>query len=266
MKQYGSFRSAIADLVIRMGRSSHGVHTEKWQGFDIKDKPEAAMKELLNVDLQVPLNGEDLKRYRIDIEPNLPWADDHFEERVQGSPVNPGRTWLTWPWANKADESRQFYGKFSHTYMERYWPKDPVDTEPNGFPMMGHRFPYGDLNDVVDLLAREPNTRQAYLPIFFPEDTGAKHGNRVPCTLGYHFIQRNGYLHIHYPIRSCDMYRHFRDDLYLTTRLLLWVLDELRKQDEHWKEIKPGFFTMWIGSLHMFINDWNKVYHEPSDT
>ena len=30
--------------------------------------------------------------------------------------------------------------------------------------------------DVIDLLEREPFTRQAYLPIWFPEDTGAFHG------------------------------------------------------------------------------------------
>lgn len=265
MRWHGDFRTTIDEISKKLEHLSHDVQPDKWQGFDVSDKPEALMKELLNVDFQVALSGnEDLQYYRDQIEPNLPWADDHFEERVAGEPVNPGETWLTWPWANKADESRQFGmngDKFSHTYMERYWPKNSPDNAVDKSPLMfGHRFEYGDLKDVVDLLSREPNTRQAYLPIFFPEDTGALHGNRVPCTLGYFFIQRNGYLHIHYPIRSCDFFRHFRDDLYLTTRLLLWVLDELRKKDESWNNVQPGFYSMWIGSLHMFINDYNLLF------
>lgn len=266
MKCYGNFSTAVLMISKNIEELSQDVQPNKWQGFDVSDKPEALMKELLNVTFKVPLSSEDLQYYRDEILPNLPWADDHFVERVNGEPVNPGETWLQWPWSNKADESRKFGmcgDKFSHTYMERYWPKHcPDNIKDLTSPMLGHRFEYGDLKDVVDLLSREPNTRQAYLPIFFPEDTGALHGNRVPCSLGYFFIQRGGYLHIHYPIRSCDFFRHFRDDLYLTTRLLLWVLDELRKRDEFWNDVKPGFFSMWIGSLHMFINDYNILFGE----
>ncbi len=259
MKIYPDFPAVIQATSDKIRTQAYDVHTDKWQGFDIADRPEAAMKEIMNWNFQVPLGHESLMLYAEQIHPNMPWANDHFHERVAGEPVNPGETWLTWPWANKADESRCFPGgKFSHTYMERYWPKNKP--EDSASPMWGHRFKYGDLMDVVNLLEDQPETRQAYLPIFFPEDTGALHGNRVPCTLGYFFMMRHGYLHIHYPIRSCDFYRHFRDDLYLTTRLLLWVLDELRQRDDGWHAVKPGFFSMWIGSLHLFINDYNRLY------
>lgn len=262
-KIYPNFGEAVRDVSNQMRQYGQSVHTEKWQGFDIKDLPEAEMFELLNVMFQVQMPGESLQVYRDQIKPNLPWADDHFEERVCGEPLNPGVQWANWPWANKADESRKFGhdgDKFSHTYMERYWPKEAGD-EP--LVNYGARFVYGDLDDVVIQLWKEPHTRQAYLPIFFPEDTGALHGNRVPCTLGYHFIQRNGYLHVFYPIRSCDFYRHFRDDLYMTSRLLLWVLDQLRSlphRQYDWSKVKPGLFTMWAGSLHMFVNDYRKLY------
>lgn len=268
MKLYGTFKEAINETSNQLRDLSYRLRTEKWQGYDLDDsKPETLMHEILNTDFRVPLAREDLDYYRSDIEPNLPWADDHFIERVSGKPLNPGETWKDWPWSNKADHSRIFDGQFSHTYMERYWPKmagiHPDDYEDSVFVNRGTRFDYGDLKDVINLLANQPNTRQAYLPIWFPEDTGAVHGNRVPCTLGYFFIQRNGFLHIHYPIRSCDFYRHFRDDLYLTTRLLLWVLEELRQRDSGtWKNIKPGMFSMWIGSLHLFHNDYLKLYGE----
>lgn len=226
------------------------------------------MVELLNFDFQTAMPTMDLDYYRQQITPNLPWADDHFKERVGGW-FNPGETWKAWPWALKADESRKHgNGEFSHTYGTRYWPKENRsglkrdDPHVEGWrEMKGHYFPYGDLDDVVDLLVREPQTRQAYLPVWFPEDTGAVEGQRVPCTLGYHWIMRRGFLHLYYPIRSCDFMRHFRDDLYLTVRLTLWLLDQLRERDSTtWARVQPGLFSMWIGSFHVFVNDYRKLY------
>ena len=274
MKTYGTFRDAIEAASLALKHLSYPVHTERWQGFDIKNRPEAEMREVLNFSFTTPMTSEKLDFYRDHIGPNLPWADDHFEERVSGW-FNPGETWRSWPWALKADESRKHgKGEFSHTYGTRYWPRfrpygggrvlhtlDMGEARNESLDeMRGHYFRYGDLADVVELLAREPHTRQAYLPIWFPEDTGAVEGQRVPCTLGYHWIMRNGYLHVYYPIRSCDFYRHFRDDLYLTVRLTLWLLDQLRQRDKSWQSVKPGMFSMWIGSFHLFINDYRKLF------
>ena len=264
---YANFSKAIAAIDHQMQHYSYSIHTEKWQSIDISRKPEAEMKELLNVTFQVVLQSDEYDTYRQDIGPNLPWADRHFElERVSGAPINPGTTWREWPYGLSADKFRK-EEVFSHSYAERYWPKlanggaycDP--TKP--VPLRGVRYPYGDLHDVVNLLHREPLTRQAYLPVWFPEDTGVVHGERVPCTLGYHFMQRQGHLHVYYPIRSCDYVRHFRDDLYLTVRLTLWILQRLRGLDDRWRDVMPGFFTFWAGSLHCFINDYRKLYGAP---
>ena len=244
------------------------VHTEKWQGVDIKDRPEAEMMEQLFVTLRMPVPDE-LSELRELCQPNLPWADDHFEqERVSGEPINPGKTWEYWPWASSANKFRDNGKQFNHSYAERYWPKFAGTTKDGHLlnalkddwkPLeiiKGIREPYGDLNDVVSLLIREPNTRQAYLPVFFPEDTGAVHGGRIPCSIGYHFIQRESYLHITYQLRSCDIYRHMRDDIYLTCRLLLWVLDKV-KTKHPW--MKAGFLDMQITSLHCFTNDFRNM-------
>lgn len=241
-------------------RSASRVNTGSWQSTDISNDPSMDTYELLNHSFQVAVSSEDLTPFREDIKPNLPWADDHFEERINGWPLNPGKQWANWPWANKADTFRNKDGQFSHTYMERYFPKFagiylddtyPVEGRPHG----GIRFSYGDLADVVQLLVKYPDTRQAYLPVWFPEDTGCVHGQRIPCSLGYHFIQRHDHLHCVYYLRSCDIYRHFRDDVYLTVRLMLWVLDACRALSSTWDSVKPGIFTMHITSLHMFVND-----------
>ena len=126
---------------------------------------------------------------------------------------------------------------------------DDVHFGPMKYNPRGIRFTYGDLQDVVELLQMSPLTRQAYLPVWFPEDTGAHHGERVPCTLGYHFIIRGGALHIIYYIRSCDFLRHFRDDVYMAARLALWVYDRVGAA------LKMGNLTMHITSLHVFEAD-----------
>ena len=261
MTLHGRFTQAINSAQHDLRHLSTLIHTEKWQGRDIQAKPEMATHELLNHSFQVPIWNESLDSLREDIKPNLPWADDHFVERVNRSPLNPGIQWANWPYAHSANTFREEEGeKFSHTYMERYW---PIFAGGRGGEMFGIRYGYGDLGNMVDLLEREPQTRQAFLPVWFPEDTGVIHGGRVPCTLGYHFIMRNGYFHIVYYIRSCDFLRHFRDDIYLTVRLLLWVLGELRlRAPSVWNYVVPGFYTMHITSLHLFKNDWRQIDEE----
>lgn len=274
MRIYATFAEAHSRLDEEFLFRSHNVKTEKWQGLSTEGKPDLAMRELMHWSLSVPMRGlEDLEHWQKDIQPNLPFADVHFAERVSGEPSNPGEAWKIWPWGNAADKHRTEDGQFTHTYQERFWPKfanrswaEQEEMRVRLGPMRGIRYLYGDLNDVVQLLLREPLTRQAYLPIWFPEDTGASHGGRLPCSLGYHFLMRHEYLHVEYSIRSCDFVRHFRDDCYFTVRLVLWILEKLREQDKRWAEVKPGLFKMNIGSLHMFINDFNQRFPQRGKT
>ena len=265
---YSRFSAAIKAVESSMVNHAYPIHTDKWQAIDIKDRPEAEMREILYVEFRVPMPGFDLDEYRKEIQPNLPWADDHFElERVSGHPYNPGTTWKEWPYGLAADKHRTEGEQFSHSYAERYWPKyagrTPGDRLNSGIRSLAHfgiRYRYGDLDDVVNLLVNDPYTRQAYLPVWFPEDTGAHHGQRVPCTLGYHFMRRGNNFHVYYPIRSCDFVRHFRDDLYLTIRLLLWILEQLKtRSSDSWLPVVPGMFMFWAGSMHCFVNDWRKL-------
>lgn len=240
--------------------------TRTWQGTQTKNRPDMAMHEVLHFSFMTKLPVEDLDYYRRDIKPNTPWVDDHFLERVSGHPLNPGLQWANWPYAKSADTFREKDGIFNHNYMERYWPRyagrntggilQPEYNAENFCPREGIRGEYGDLDSLISLLVKDPHTRQAYLPIFFPEDTGDTNPGRKPCTLGYHFIHRGDYLDITYYIRSCDFLRHFRDDCFLTVRLLIWVLEKLREKDSYWQNIYIGDYLMHITSLHMFVNDY----------
>jgi len=255
MSVYATFTEACGRLDAEFKYRSQTVLTERWQG--VATKPEHKMREILFPYIQVPLRGlESLEHWQQDIKPNLPFADVHFAERVGGEPTNPGEAWKIWPWGNAADAHRTEGGKFTHTYQERFWPRYAGEHDVSD--MYGIRYPYADLNDLVSHLSDEPLSRQAYLPIWFPED-GTCPG-RKPCTLGYHFLNRFEYFHVSYYIRSCDYVRHFRDDCYLTVRLLLWILDRLRERDSRWRDVRPGMFNMHIGSFHMFQNDWIQRY------
>ena len=152
--------------------------------------------------------------------------------------------------------------------MERFWPKYagenihgiPRIIPPVDDPIKGVRYNYGDLSDVIMQLFKDPLTRQAYLPVFFPEDTGNTMNKRVPCTLGYHFILRNDMLHVNYYMRSCDYMRHFADDVYLACLLVGYIHHELCRQDnEVWGNVRLGLLTMYITSFHVFESDMYSI-------
>lgn len=262
---------------------SHTVDTGNWQGRETQGKPDLVTHELMNYTFTHALGGTGLDEYREDVKPNLPWADDHFEERVCGAPINPGVEWENWPWSKSADTFRGSTGMFGHNYMERFWPKlagmsGPCKTAdefrdnllrvyPNGGEhsgVAGIRNPYGDLNDLVEQLAKKPMSRQEWFPIFHPEDVGETVDGRKPCSLGYQFWVRDSRLHMYYPLRSCDFYRHMQDDIYLAIRMLLWVLEKCQSKGYEvgypdWSQVVPGTLTMHCTSLHIFANDMAKI-------
>lgn len=268
MKTFSKPSDAITWTKERLLNQGYVVRTEKWQGVASPDD----MWETMNHSFQFFI-PETIDELVTEVKPNLPWADEHFNERVSGKPYNPPPSHVNWPFAQKDNSQFGGHTRFSHTYPERIWPKysgsdvyneiqiddikefkkDPNNIFAPKYPLSGVRFKYGDFNDVVNLLRREPFTRQAFLPIWFPEDTGTVHNERVPCTIGYHFMRRDDRFHIVYFIRSCDCIRHFRDDIYLACRKLMWILEKLKGLDyASWKDVKPGYFAMHIVSLHCF--------------
>ena len=189
---------------------------------------------------------------------DIEWCDMHFLERIGKRPLNPGSSYRIWPYNSFDKDDPYMTGKtFSHTYMERFWPKhagtmtdEEMVTEEFWDLIQqndGIHFGLGNLDDVITQIKENPLTRQAYLPIFFPEDTGAVHKERVPCTLGYYFYIREEKLYCNYIIRSCDTFRHFRNDVYLTGRLQQHVAKRLGRE--------VGDLTMYIFNLHAFEND-----------
>jgi hypothetical protein len=294
----GAYTMMVSDLL-----ASPVVHTGHWQAMDTSKSKSHGTHELEDVSIVIDPLPKDLDAVAPFIDHS--WADDHFLERVSGKPLNPAPSHVDWPYA--VGGNTQHIGnhagvaeRFDHTYPERFWPrfagdmaetalierstgrhswKDPVSgittltpasPTATGEGMRGIYFRYGDLSDVVDLIVRHPLTRQAYLPVWFPEDTGAHQGQRVPCTLGYHFMVRGGKMSCRYYLRSCDVYRHFSNDVYFAAKLTRWLCDQVndRINDEpsftEWGSsplsvIRPSRLVMHISSLHAFENDGGKI-------
>jgi thymidylate synthase len=226
-------KQTIKTLRTNLLQNGKVVKTAKWQGKD--NHPE--FLELLHVSTIMPMS-QTIVDMRNECQPMLPWADIHFEERVGGLPLNPPPSHKLWL---KGNEDYMSGDKFSHSYPERFWSKSLHH---------GIRFPIGDLSDLIDLLKDQPDTRQAYLPIYFPEDiTAALIGERIPCTLGFHFIVRDGQLDLFYPMRSCDVIRHMHNDLYLANRLALYVKEQANLN------VKLGNIHFAATSLHCFTVD-----------
>lgn len=272
--RYVSIGSAAHDSIIVLKRRGEKVDAGHWQGVKTGGRPDLVTQEYLNLSFECPIPAgaqslaNELTVYE-DHHLNLPWVEDHFQERVSRDPSNPGVEFANWPhWKGQVEATQTYHEgrklQFTHTYQERFWPKAAGDSVggrnwDEGETNTGIRYEYGDLDDVIDLLRREPHTRQATFPIFFPEDTGAVHGGRIPCTLHYHFLLRDHRLHLWYAIRSCDAYRHFYDDLYMACRLCHFVLSELVEREmrsdapQTWVDVDPGtlYFTAYSFHVHM---------------
>jgi thymidylate synthase len=278
---FSKFDDAVTYALFRLEVDGQEVDSGRWQGIPTEGKPDLRTKEILDLHFAVNLEraswyGEEDSDYTDtiarELKPNLPWADEHFAERVGGVPMNPDPSYKRWPWWKGQDAETKRDNKFTHTYSERFWPRYAGEGDEGpyrtfeGRDNFGIRYEYGDYNDLLDLLAREPYTRQAYLPIFFPEDTGAVHRGRIPCSLGYHFLLRGGRLSCWYEIRSCDAVRHFRDDLYLAVRLVAHTIETLaqralREDFEHrtWIDVDPGLLYFTAHSFHVHQGDLHRL-------
>jgi len=247
---FSSIKDVRDDAKLTLITKGHEITAGHWQGTDALSKE--IMLEYINYNFTVRIPNS-LTQLEKECEPDMPWADIHFKERISGMPLNPGESYKIWPYNKFKDGNDPYlkHGFFDHTYMERYWSKSSVSHI--GEPLVDDEV-HGDLNDVIELLKKNIHTRQAFLPVWFPIDTGNINNQRVPCSLGYSFYYRGTGLHCNYYIRSCDYYRHFKNDMYLTCRLAQHIMKEVC-QSKNNIEYNMGYLNMYITHFHLFKND-----------
>lgn len=212
------------------------VETKSYQNKDIEGVPAFSTMELQNyIYMVVEPRFEDLN-------PTQPWADAEWKERlkgIRGIPVNPGEAYKLRPevWEQFLVPcpcgSDRCPRRFDYSYAER------LDA--------------AGVLDVIDRIKTDPESRQLYITIWNPQDTDYIGGKRrVPCSLGYQFMIREGALHMTYLMRSSDFYTHFQNDLYLALKLQTYVAEQTG--------YPVGRFTHFMGSLHIYQKDIEQVF------
>lgn len=108
-------------------------------------------------------------------------------------------------------------------------------------PRIRHQLPR-----VVDLLRRDPDTRQAVLTIWNGQEHAAL-SRDVPCTLAVKFRIRNDALDVHTIMRSNDVVLGVPYDWWMMSRLGLSVASVLG--------VEPGQYVHTVDSMHLYECD-----------
>lgn len=220
---YANWKDAYGEIKRDVSENGISVHTKTYQNKDIEKNPMFETKEIQNYSW-VLQNAKSSDITGV----TQPWADAEFLERIAPEDMNPGEAWKL-----RADVWTEFLmdGKQSYTYNERY-----------------HR--NKQLDKIIQCLKNDPMTRQAWLSMWDPNEDPDKFTGvgRCPCTLGYHFFYRGGKLNMHNVMRSCDIYTHFCNDVYLSIRLLEYVAEKV--------SMPVGNFQQTVFSLHAYRKDF----------
>lgn len=233
MRLYQDFSEAQNEIRRDLAELGIEVHPETMQDKYVADNPDFNTRELYNYDYSV-LNPA----YTLIEGVHADWVSTEWEDRLSGY-LNPGRAWGLRPevWEQFLEDKGQLGGVkhrgFSYTYSER---------------MGGHHI---DL--LIDELKKHPNSRQLWLPVWDRQiDENRRGERRVPCSLGYWFVNREDRLHITYMMRSCDFATHWANDVCLASILLHHIAREAG--------LKVGSFTHFVGSLHVYAKDVAGVF------
>lgn len=223
---YSNYKEAISEIQRDLYEMGIEVKPYSYQNKIVDGNDDFTTKELQYYQFMV-INHDDID----DIINNVTWCRAEFTERifqynVSSNPLNPGNAWRL-----REDVWRQFLvrGKFDYTYNER----------------MKYQ-----IRHIIHELQIHPNTRQAIIEIHNNKlditSLGGK--KRIPCSMFYQFMIRNGKLDIFYVMRSSDFFTHFRNDIWLANRLQKFISDEIK--------VPIGRFTMVVASLHAYKKDF----------
>jgi thymidylate synthase len=134
------------------------------------------------------------------------------------------------------------YGRFAET--------DGTVHGAYGPRLFGMRARVNQIDNVIKLLRRKPNSRQAVVQLFNAEDL-LKDYNDIPCTCTMQFFVRNGSLNAVVHMRSNDAFIGLPHDIFAFTFIQELVARSLG--------LKLGAYKHMVGSLHIYDADKEKV-------
>lgn len=109
-------------------------------------------------------------------------------------------------------------------------------------PRLRNQIPY-----VLDLLNRDPDTRQAVLQVWDPA-YDLQQRRDLPCTVGFQFLNRGDHLDMLTTMRSNDAWRGFAYDVFQFAQLQCTMA--------HCLDLRVGRMIHRVGSFHLYEEDW----------
>lgn len=215
------------------------VPVKHYQNIKLEGEDQVT-KELMGVSFLIskPQRGrEDMIRFifKDDSDRIIDYCEQEFQDRISEEALNPGNSYKIrqdmWQKFMVDDDS-----KFDYTYSERlYWQFD----------------------NVIKNLTDDIHSRQALIQVFQADIDNGKMGgdSRIPCSVDYQFMIRNGRLYCIYHMRSNDYFGHFPIDIYITTKMMEYIVSRL---EDPYPNLKMGSLIYFCGSLHAYNWDLKK--------
>lgn len=249
MRIYMNLHEAFREVERDLWEMGIRVHPETMQDKVVANDPDYETLELQAYGFQiVPPTGDRITYCQEDLdvvfqnrgesEKCSRYIQQELADRLSPYPLNPGSSWETRPHIWKEFIHN---GKFAYTYSERMAPQ---------------------LERIIKELRDKPNTRQGIinfhsnicprdrvLPSADLDNMGAS-GGRIPCSMYYQFLLREGAVNMVYTMRSCDFLTHFPIDVSLACLIQGVVASRLG--------MNVGPFTYFTGSLHAYMKDMKK--------
>jgi len=238
MRIYNNAYELISEVFRDLWEMGTEVKPKSYQNKIIEGKDEFITKEIIMYNYALTSLPDSENLFLFEKETARRWCLAEFSERIDPGTKNPGYAWKI---REEVWEEFLVNGMFNYTYSERlnHITSGTLSFIPN-------------LSRIINRLKEDPDTRQAWLPIFFPMDVAHIGGSaRVPCSLGYHFIIRNGQLDMVYIQRSADAVLHWGNDIYLAWLMKEYVANRVG--------VKAGYLYHNIFSLHSYKRDWDKL-------
>lgn len=263
MRIYSDCRELMSEMGRDLWEMGKIVKPKTYQNKVIEGNDDFATKELICE--QYCLTSLDEEEYLFAYTNSKEWAEAEFAERINPNPINPGYAYLKRP-----EMWQQFLvnGIFDYSYGERM--NQEVSYQKENMRI---------LEAVAKQLANDPDTRKAILPIFgsyvregytdmgehvlteFERDIDRLDGHaRIPCSMYYDFLIRDGKLNICYHERSSDFVQHFGNDVWLAWKLMEHMVTLVNQNlPEEGDMVEPGYLFHTIDSFHAYKKDWVKL-------
>lgn len=260
MRIYTDCRELMSEMGRDLWEMGKLVKPKTYQNQVIEGNEDFETKELICK--QYCLTSLDEVEYLFAYTKSKAWAEAEFAERIDNSLVNPGEAYKL---RHEMWDEFLVDGKFDYSYGERFNQKVMYN---------GEELPL--LLAIAKQLAGDPDTRKAILPVYghfiryeklpneydtvcqVEADIDRMDGHaRIPCSMYFDFLLRDGKLNICYHERSSDFVQHFGNDVYLAWNLMEYMVklvNSLIKDEDD--VIEPGYLYHTIDSLHSYKKDW----------